>query len=216
MIPAAIPAAPFITAPFHKAHPGVLLRLMSISSIEIQQGLDTGTLDAGITYLENEPLRNVRAHQLYREAYMLLTPVGGAFDAAKAVRWREAAAVPLCLLSGSMQNRRIVNRLFAEGGAVAPRVAMETDSVLALIAYVRSGGWSSVVPHTYLTLLGRSGAVLDGLRIIPLVEPEATQAVGAVVTNAEPLPPAARAFLASIRTLDVPADIARRRDSPPD
>ena len=70
-----------------------------------------------------------------------------------------------------MQNRRIIDSLFIKGEAGKPRVTVETDSVLALIAYVRSGGWSSVIPHTFLTLLGHQDAALKELRAIPLIEP---------------------------------------------
>ena len=139
IIPAAMPVAPLITNPFSRTHPLVTLRLLMHSSIEIQRGLDEGTLEAGLTYLDNEPLRNVRMLPLYRERYMLLTPTGGPFDGRRSANWREAAALPLCLLTRDMQNRRIIDGLFAEGGAPKPKVAIETNSVVALMAHVRSG-----------------------------------------------------------------------------
>lgn len=80
--------------------------------------------------------------------------------------------------------------------------------MLALIAYVRYGGWSSVVPHTFLTLLGQRGAMLRGIRAIPLTAPAATQAVGLVVADREPQTALARALLRSIRRLDVTAELA--------
>jgi DNA-binding transcriptional LysR family regulator len=210
VIPAAIPVTPFVTEAFCRDHPQVLLRIYSQTSIEIQRGLDAGELEAGFTYLENEPLRNASTHLLYREHYMLLTPAGGPFDKLKSVRWRDAGKVPLCLLSRNMQNRRIMDAVFARAGVPSPNVVMETDSVLALIAYVRSGGWSSIVPHTFLTLLGTDKAVVGGLRAIPMADPRATQAIGLVVSDREPLAPVARVFLASVRKLDVPGALMRR------
>lgn len=207
VIPAAMPAAPFITNPFCRAHGMVTLKLLSHSSIEIQRGLDDGTLEAGLTYLDNEPLRNVRSVPLYRERYMLLTPTGGAFDGLKHVSWRDAAALPLCLLTRDMQNRRIVNRLFAEGGAGEPKVAIETNSVVALVAHVRSGQWSSVIPQTFLSLLAPQDADLAGLNAVPLVEPEASHSVGLVVSEREPLAPLARALLASARQIELPGTL---------
>jgi DNA-binding transcriptional LysR family regulator len=136
---------------------------------------------------------------------MLLTPVGGPFDGMDAVSWREAAALPLCLLTRDMQNRRIIDRLFAESGAGKPRVAIETNSVLALIAHVGSGQWSSVIPQTYLSLLGRRTGVLASLTTVPLVEPEASQTVGLLFHEREPLPPLARALLKSAREIDLSA-----------
>jgi DNA-binding transcriptional LysR family regulator len=203
IIPAAMPAAPLITNPFSKSYSLVTLKLLMHSSIEIQRGLDEGTLEAGLTYLDNEPLRNVRMLPLYRERYMLLTPTGGPFDGRRSVSWREAAGLPLCLLTRDMQNRRIIDRLFAEGGAVKPKVAIETNSVVALMAHVRSGQWSSVIPHTFLGLLGRTAAAPGGFNAVALVEPEASHSVGLVLNEREPLPPLARALLKSAREHDL-------------
>ncbi|MDO9411806.1 MAG: LysR family transcriptional regulator [Pseudolabrys sp.] len=205
IIPAAMTVAPLITNPFCKAHPLVTLKVVSHTSIEIQRGLEDGTLEAGMTYLDNEPLHHVRTLPLYKERYMLLTPVGGPFDGRAAVSWREAAGLPLCLLTRDMQNRRIVDRLFAEGGAGKPRAAIETNSVLALIAHVGSGQWSSVIPQTYLSLLGRSRSALSGFTTVPLVEPEASQSVGLLFQERDPLPPLARALLKSARANDISA-----------
>lgn len=105
------------------------------------------------------------------------------------------AKLPLCLLTRNMQNRRIIDRLFVAGGAGIPKVAVETDSVLTLVAHVRSGEWSSVFPHSFLGLLGRNDATFGGLRVVPLVEPEAEQAVGLVVSERDPLSPLARALV---------------------
>ena len=111
--------------------------------------------------------------------------------------------LPLCLLTRDMQNRRIVDRLFAEGGAGSPKVAIETNSVLALVAHVRSGRWSSVIPHTFLGLLGQRQNALAGLNTVPLVKPEAAHSVGLVVSEREPLAPLARALLKSARSMDI-------------
>lgn len=205
VVPAAMPVTPLLTTPFCKTHPLVNARILSCTSIEIQRGLDSAEMEAGLTYLENEPLRNVRAHPLYRERYMLLTPAGGDFDRMKAVSWRDAAKLPLCLLTRDMQHRRIIDGLFVRGGAEKPRAAVETDSVVSLIAHVRSGDWSSVVAHTFLSLLGHEDAVLGKLVAIPLVEPEGAQTVGLVVSERDPLPPLARALLKSARQTDVAA-----------
>jgi DNA-binding transcriptional LysR family regulator len=171
------------------------LKILSSTSREIERGLEAGSLDGGLTYTENEPLRYVRTYLLYRERYMLLTPIRGPYDSLPAVTWREAAELPLCLLTRDMQNRRIIDRIFLTAGAGVPKVAVETNSVLSLIAHVRSGDWSSVVPHTFLDLLGRDGAIFPGLRAIPLVAPEAEQAVGLVVTERDPLSPLVRALV---------------------
>lgn len=205
VIPAAMPVAPLVTNPFCAQNPRVTLRLLSCTSIEIERGLDEGSLEAGLTYLDNEPLGHVRAIPLYREHYLLLTPKGGRFDGKRKVSWREAAELPLCLLTREMQNCRIIDRLFAEGGAGRPKAAIETDLALALVAHVRSGRWSSVIPHTFLRLLGEE---IAGLNAIPLTAPEASQQIGLVLSERDPLPPLARALLASVRSNDLGAELS--------
>ena len=60
VIPAAMPSVSFLTARFCKAHPLADVEIQSLNSRAIQRALDAFELDGGLTYLENEPLENVR------------------------------------------------------------------------------------------------------------------------------------------------------------
>jgi len=194
VIPAALPAVSLVTAPFCAAHPGVSITILSQSSIEIQRALDAFEIDMGMTYLDNEPLINVRTQPLYRERYILLTAANGAFAKRKTLRWAEAAAVPLCLLTPDMQNRRILDGIFRSVNR-APVPAIETNSVLTLCSHVRDGHWSSVMPHTFLHVFG----VPAGMRAIPLVDPAPTHEIGLAIADREPAPPIAQALLQAAR-----------------
>jgi DNA-binding transcriptional LysR family regulator len=193
-IPAALPAVSLVTAPFCAAHPGVSITILSQSSIEIQRALDAFEIDMGMTYLDNEPLINVRTEPLYRERYILLTAATGPFAKRRTLTWAEAATVPLCLLTPDMQNRRILNGIFRSVNC-APKPAIETNSVLTLCSHVRDGHWSSVVPHTFLHVFG----VPAGMRAIPLVEPEPTHVIGLAIADREPAPPIAQALMLAAR-----------------
>ncbi|HEY7635073.1 MAG TPA: LysR family transcriptional regulator [Gemmatimonadales bacterium] len=190
VVPTALPAIPILASPLARRYPGVRLTVISDPSVDIQAGLDEFRFEAGITYLDNEPLARVRAIPLYREQYLLITPAGGPLAGRTRVTWREAATLPLCLLTPDMQNRRIVNGHFADAGA-AVQPALETNSVFTLCALVRSGYWSSVLPHGFLPVL--SGA--DGIATLRLDGPSAAHTVGVVVSDREPLQPAATALL---------------------
>jgi DNA-binding transcriptional LysR family regulator len=144
-------------------------------------------------------LPDLRPAALFR----IRTPGGGRFHHQEAVSWRQAATLTLCLLTPDMQNRRIIDGLFVDGRAGKPQIKVETDSFVALIAHVRSGEWSSVVPNTLLTLVGHGNAQMQGLRAIPLIEPRASQTIGFVVSDRDPLSPLAHALLKSARQLDV-------------
>lgn len=209
VIPTALPVTPLLTSSFCRRHASVTLKILSSTSVAIQRGLESGEMEAGLTYTENEPLRFVRTYPLYHERYMLLTPARAPFDRMQKVTWREAARLPLCLLARDMQNRRIIDRLFVAGGAGSPQVAVETDSVLALVAHVRSGEWSSVFPHTFLGLLGGDDVPFRELCAIPLVEPDAKQAVGLVVSERDPLPPLGRALVEVAHQCDLSGQLER-------
>ena len=188
-IPTAVPITAQLTTPFASVHPGVTISVMSLSSADIQRGLDDFTLDAGLTYLDNEPLARVRDIPLYSERYFVVR-VGQVDDTADEMTWGEAARLPLCLLSTDMQNRRILDATFASAGEVV-RPGIETNSVFAIIAHVRSGAWASVVPQSFLQFLPAD----DEIRAVPLVDPEVTHRVGLVVPDREPLTPSTRALM---------------------
>lgn len=184
VIPSALPLVPAVTDPLYDRHPQVKVTVWSTSSIEIQKGLDQFELDAGITYLENEPLHGVLHRELYIERYVLLTPEHGPLGGRNSASWREAADLPLCLLTPNMQNRRILDGVFKSLDC-SPRPQLETNSVVNLCAHVRSGRLSSIVPKTLIQVLGMpSGAIA-----LDLVDPEIERKVGLIVPNREPLPP---------------------------
>jgi DNA-binding transcriptional LysR family regulator len=201
-IPVTLPIVPLLTTPFACRHGRTDIQVVSLTSISIQRNLDDFSLDAGITYLDNEPLARVRCLPLYRERYVLLTQRGGTLGDRSAVTWSEAASQPLCLLTPDMQNRRILDMHFREAGAEVHAV-VETNSLVTLWSHLRFGHWSSVVPHTFLLLL----AERDGLAAIPLTEPDASHLIGVVASDRDPLPPVAHALLNVARDLDIAATI---------
>lgn len=191
VIPTALPMVAELTAPFLERHPNVRISILSRTSAEILAEIESLELDAGITYLDNEPLGRVTQVPLYPEFYRLLCAPGTALADRARVTWAEVAEEPLCLLTSDMQNRRIVNQHLAEAGAtVAPSV--ESNSTIALVAHVATGQWASVVP----TMLARMFVAGDRLRAIPIVEPEAEHLVGLIAARRDPLTPALAALVA--------------------
>lgn len=194
-IPSATSAAPALLAPFRSRHPDVKVQLLSLSSAAIQRGLDELDLDAGITYLENEPLNRVRRLDLYAERYVFVTRAGEGWARKRSVTWKEVAGEPLCLLTADMQNRRIVDQVLADLG-LASQPAIETNSFMSVWAFVRRGPWSSIVPSASFEGLGDAGDLVA----VPLVEPEHAQPIGLVVSDRDPLPPVAAALMKFARS----------------
>jgi DNA-binding transcriptional LysR family regulator len=195
VIPTALPMVAELTAPFILRNPNVRVSILSRTSGEILAEIESLELDAGITYLDNEPLGRVAQVPLYTEFYRLLCAPGTPLASRDKVTWAEVAEQPLCLLTADMQNRRIVNQHLAETGAsVVPQV--ESNSTIALIAHVMTGRWASVVP-TKLARLALAG----GLVAVPIVEPEAEHLVGLVTARRDPLTPVLAALLAEAERL---------------
>ncbi|MEO9173917.1 MAG: LysR family transcriptional regulator [Gaiellales bacterium] len=201
-IPTSLPSVPLLTAPLRRAHPQVGVSIMSLNSRDIERGLQEFELHVGLTYLDNEPLRHVRTIPLYRERYLLLTPVDGPHALRETVTWSQAASLPLCLLSPDMQNRRIVDGIFAEAGST-PRPAVETNSISSLYAQLGDGDLSAVVGHPWLHQYG----IPLGLRAIPLVAPEHSQSVGLVLLDQDPEPLLARTLCGIVSASQIAAAV---------
>ncbi len=197
VIPAAMPAVARLTSPFCAKHPGITVDVFSMTSVEIQAGIDKFELDAGLTYLENEPLSNVRKTPLYRERYFLVTHIDSPLAQSDVVSWKEAVAENLCLLNESMQNRRVLNKLAESLGLkLAPSVT--SNSYLAICSHVCAGEWSSIIPHTFSYIFRGC----KELALVELTEPRHSQAIGLVVSDRDPLSPLAHALIRCASRLD--------------
>ncbi len=203
-IPTSLPSVSLLTTPLSRSHPGITVAVYSLNSRQIERGLAEFELELGVTYLDSEPLTGVRTLSLYQEQYILLTDEDGPFGTRDEVTWAEAAILPLCLLTGDMQNRRIVDGIFHEAGA-EPRPTLETNSISTLITHVRDGPWSSVMAHAWL----HAFEVPRGMRVIPLVEPETTRTIGLVWLDRDPEPILARALLNVAAGVDLERALTR-------
>lgn len=194
VIPTALPVIARLTAPFLDRNPNVDLTILSRTSTEILDGIERLELDAGITYLDNEPLGRVVKVPMYRESYGLLVAEGTPLAQRTTVRWEEAALEPLCLLTGDMQNRRIVNQHLAEAGAHV-RALVESNSTIVLIAHVATGRWASIVPMTLAGMFLQG----PGLVAIPMTDPDASHLVGLIAGHRETHTPVLASLLDEAR-----------------
>jgi DNA-binding transcriptional LysR family regulator len=163
--------------------------------------LENLEVDAGLTYLDNEPLGRVKATPLYREEYRLLTSSTSEFGNRAKVTWTEISKVPLCLLTQDMQNRRIIDGLLRKVGA-EPSPTLESNSMIVLFAHVRTSKWASIMPAKLAETLG----LTDNVRAIPIVEPDVTHAIGLVVPDRHPTTPLVKALIDEARQLAIVLD----------
>lgn len=195
-IPTALAMVAALTTPYRERHPNVQFTIYSRTSIEILDELDNLEIDAGITYVENEPIGRVTTVPLYHERYRLLTSVDAPLGDRDSVTWAEVAKVPLCLLTPDMQNRRIIDRLLKAAGNES-RPTLESDSMILLFSHVRTGRWASVMPAKLADTLG----LTEPIRAIPITEPDAVQTIGLVAPARVPSTPLVAALVEEAKRL---------------
>jgi DNA-binding transcriptional LysR family regulator len=184
-----------LTRAMQQAHPSVEFTVLSHSSEEILRALHDFSIEAGVTYLDNEPVEGLMQAPLYRERYCLFVSGAHPLAAKATVTWLEAAQEPLCLLTPNMQNRRIIDRAFLAAN-VHPSPRLETNSITNLFASVRSMGLASIMPEYFQNVLGP----MEGVKAVPLAEPKVEHAVGLVAMSREQQSPLISALFAAART----------------
>ena len=193
-IPTALPIASALSATVAALHPGLSITVLSLASREIERQLLEFELDAGITYLDNEPLHGVRGVPVAQERYVLYAHRDSPEAARTSMTWREAADLPLCLLTQTMQNRRIIDAAFTTAGS-SPAPRIESDDIVPLWEHVADGRWYTIGPSSWLD----GGALPDEIVAVPLTDPTVEQRIGVVVPDRDPLPTITRARLDAAR-----------------
>lgn len=213
-IPTALGMVASLTTPFRARHPEVRFRIQSCTSSDVLGLLENLEVDAGLTYIENEPVGKVRTIPLYRESYRLLTSPDGMFGDRDQVTWKEVGQVPLCLLTPDMQNRRIIDRALREAGTEA-MPTLTSNSIIVLYTHVKTGRWASVMPAKLADTLGLS----DAVRTIPIVDPLVTYSVGLVISPRDPMTPLIAALVQTARDiapqLGIDPPVRRAKDREP-
>lgn len=195
VIPTALTLVADLTDGFTAAHPNVRFSVQARTSAEILALLENLQIDAGLTYLENEPLGRVTAVPIYSERYVLVARAGHELLSGP-VKWADLGDVPLCLLTPDMQNRRIINQHLAQAGvAITPRI--ESTSVVVLVSHVARSDWVTILPVRAAEIFLKG----DDLGSVPLINPDARHAVGLIAPHREPFTPVLAALLDRARSI---------------
>ena len=199
-VPTAVPVAARFAAMLQARQNGIRPIVLSLSSAELEKGLETLSLDLAMGYVERMDSKGARlgAFAQYTEHYFLLrradTPQDDGLRIGQPLTWQQAGRFPLCLLTTEMHNRTIVDAALRQAGVqVAP--AMETNSILAMALCVVQGQMCGILPGALVGAV-RSDRQLEAL---PLVEPEVRTPIG-FMFNAQVRPS---------RALQVAMDLAR-------
>lgn len=185
-VPTAVPIAARFAARLQALHPGIAPVVKSMSSSELENGLESLSLDMGLGYTDRMARYSPRLRHVpqYVEQYFLVQKAQQAHPHAMQVgppmTWRQAVTLPLCLLTREMHNRSLMEAAFAEVG-VPVKPAMETNSILTLMLCVTAGQVSSIVPGA---LIGAMRGYSE-LQALPLVDPQVQTPVGFMVQGTD-------------------------------
>ena len=177
-VPTTLPVAARFASRLQARYNGIVPVVRSLSSPEIETGLENLSLDLGLGYTERGT--KFKAYPQYVEQYFLLRRVavdsGAPLRLGGAMSWAEAAAMSLCLLTPEMHNRAIVDAAFRQAGfEVKP--AIETNSVVTTVMSVLDGEVCTVLPGALMALVRG----YKGLEALPLREPEVRTPIGFMV-----------------------------------
>jgi len=188
VIPTALPVVAGLTTALRSRSEEVSFTVLSLSSDDILSRLANLELDVGVSYIDAEPMGGFDTLPLYEERYALLVSAEAPIAGRNSVSWQEAGDLPLCQLTPDMQNRRLLNLHLKEAGA-APRITLESNSLMLLYAHVRTGAWASIIP----VRLAESFQVPRYLKAITLT-PSLTHGIGLVLHRRPTLSPLVSAF----------------------
>lgn len=187
-VPTAVPIAARFAAMLHARHSGIQPVVLSLSSNDLERGLEDLTLDLALGYSDRMRVqeRRLTVWPQYTEHYFLLRraarPHAKGLQITPPMAWKEAAVLPLCLLTPEMHNRTIVDAAFTTAGVrVLPDI--ETNSIMTMVLSVIDGNVCSVLP----------GALVDTVRgyrdleASPLIGPEIKTRIG-FISNAQARP----------------------------
>jgi len=181
-VPTALPVAARFAAQLRARYNGIKPVVRSLSSQEIEAGLENLSVDIALGYTERGSKFTVISQ--YVEHYFLLrraavgAGAGEPLQMGAAVTWSEAGQMPLCLLTPDMHNRSILDAAFIQAGcSVTPK--METNSIVTMVLSVLDGEMCSVLPGALLTL-ARGYKCLEAL---PLRDPNVLTPIGFMVAS---------------------------------
>ena len=184
-VPTAVPIAARFAARLRLRYPGIVPIVRSLSSSELEAGIENLALDLALGYTDRIAPRSTRLRAVpqYVEQYFLLRRAQGeaALRFGPHMRWADAASLAHCMLTPEMHNRSIVDAAFRQAGAeVSP--AIETNSIMTLVLSVLDGDVCAVLPGALVAVTRSYG----GLEALPLREPEIHTPIGFMIATAAP------------------------------
>ncbi|MET3920126.1 transcriptional regulator CynR [Arthrobacter sp. UYEF20] len=131
---------------FSTRYPGITLSVQEMTQDRIEAALAEGTLDLGIAFAEARS-SEIETQALFVETLGLVVGNNHPRAGAQApMALRELEQEGLVLLSSDFATRRHIDLHFRDHG-IAPRIAIEADSISAIVEIIRRGQLATVLPE---------------------------------------------------------------------
>lgn len=130
---------------FNSRYPGISLSIKEMPQDQMEAALAEGLLDIGIAFAEVRSLE-IDSQPLFVEALsMVVSPLHKQAGSRDALPMEEIEKQSLVLLSSDFATRRYIDEFFHQYHIV-PRVAVEANSISAIIEIVRRSHLATILP----------------------------------------------------------------------
>ncbi|MCA9001089.1 MAG: LysR family transcriptional regulator, partial [Planctomycetes bacterium] len=159
--PLNVPWMPRVLGRLYREHPGIAVTLIEDSADDLEGNVENGRCDLGIGILSHSS-PNLKYEVLRKDELVLLSAPDGPFARKRSVKAEDVGKERIVVLPETYVLRQLTSEVF-RAARVLPRVALEIDTIDALLATVVSSGLSTLLPRVVLE--GREGL---GLRPVKL------------------------------------------------
>jgi LysR family cyn operon transcriptional activator len=157
---------PLVTA-FHAQHPGIVVRLKEMSLDTITAAVAADEVDLGIAFNVSRPAENIECEPILVERLSVVVGRGHHFSAyEEAITPQMLAAERLGVLSPDFATRVHVDEYF-RSHALSPAIALEANTISALIEVVRRSNVITLLPEA----IGERHPDLCNIAISPAPNP---------------------------------------------
>lgn len=195
-MPSMSPVMPLLVRHMRERHPDVRADLGFIGIEAMTLGLSNFSLDAAVSYLNDDALSHLNKMPIYVERLSLLVPDIDKFKDRTSISWREAAELPLAMLRPSMHERKFVDEVFRKIGC-KPIAKVESESIVHLMFQPQYSDLATIIPGHFTRMPG----LHPGTRALDLVDPVVSQEVGLIWADGNPVMPMASAMVETVKNL---------------